>query len=135
MEMIFCNTIMACERKSSCGTHILDHLAADGAGFAACQVTVVAVLQVDTNFLSSLHLEAVHSFPCLGNVDLVVVLHIFSLLLLTYIFVHLAFLERGTFRRKHFSFRNHSFAEKERNMIASFRKQLQKLENNNLQMK
>ena len=75
MEMIFCNTIMAFERKSSCGAIVLDHLAADGAGFTACQVTVVAVGQVNAHFLSSLHLETVHSFPCLGNIDLVVVLH------------------------------------------------------------
>ncbi len=30
--------------------HLLDHLAADGAGLAGGQVTVVAVLQVDANF-------------------------------------------------------------------------------------
>jgi len=35
----------------------------------------------------------------------------------------LAFLERDTFRRKHLSFRNHSFAEREENMFCLFRKQ------------
>ena len=30
--------------------HLLDHLAADGAGFAGGQVTVVALLQVDAHF-------------------------------------------------------------------------------------
>ena len=36
--------------RSSCGTHLLDHLAADGAGFAGGQVAVVAVLEVDADF-------------------------------------------------------------------------------------
>ena len=35
--------------RSSYGTHFLDHLAADGAGFTGGQVTVVAVGQVDAN--------------------------------------------------------------------------------------
>ena len=34
---------------ASYGTHLLDHLAADGAGLAGGQVTVVAVLEVDTH--------------------------------------------------------------------------------------
>ena len=34
---------------TSYGTHLLDHLAADGAGFAGGQVTVVAVGQVHAN--------------------------------------------------------------------------------------
>ena len=55
--------------------HLLDHLAADGAGLAGGQVTVVTVGQVHANFARSLHLEAVHSFTSLGNIDLVVVLH------------------------------------------------------------
>ena len=53
--------------------HLLDHLAADGAGFAGGQVTVVTVGQVDANFLCCLHLELVHSFTCLRNVQLVVI--------------------------------------------------------------
>ena len=36
--------------RSSYGTHLLDHLAADGAGFPGSQVTIVAVGQVDTHF-------------------------------------------------------------------------------------
>ena len=52
--------------------HLLDHLAADGAGFTGGQVTVVTVLQVHANFLGSLHLELLHSLLCLGNIDLVV---------------------------------------------------------------
>jgi len=35
--------------RSSYGTHLLDHLAADGAGFAGGQVTVVTVGQVHAN--------------------------------------------------------------------------------------
>ena len=53
--------------------HLLDHLAADGAGLAGGQVAVIAVGQVDAHFLGSLHLEAVHGLAGLGNVDLVVV--------------------------------------------------------------
>ena len=34
---------------TSYGTHLLDHLAADGAGFAGGQVAVVALLQVDAH--------------------------------------------------------------------------------------
>ena len=62
--------------------HLLDHLAADGAGLAGGQVTVVAVGQVDTDFLSDKHLEAVHSLTGLGNVQLIVVIvaHFSSLL-------------------------------------------------------
>ena len=64
----------------SYGTNILDHLAADGAGLTGGQVTVVAIGQVDAHFLGSLHLELVHGLTSLRNVDLVVALHIVSLL-------------------------------------------------------
>ena len=60
--------------------HFLDHLAADGAGLTGGQVTVVAVLQVDAHFGSSLHLELVHSLTGLGNIDLIIALHSDSLL-------------------------------------------------------
>ena len=53
--------------------HLLDHLAADGAGLTGGQVTVVAVGQVDADLLSSLHLELVHSLTGLGDVELVVI--------------------------------------------------------------
>ena len=36
--------------RGSYGAHVLDHLAADGAGFAGGQVAVVAVLEVDADF-------------------------------------------------------------------------------------
>ena len=49
LDMTYCNTVMALEFHSSYGTILLDHLAADGAGFPAGQVTVVAVGQVDTH--------------------------------------------------------------------------------------
>ena len=35
--------------RASYGTHLLDHLAADGAGLAGGQVAVVTFLQVDAN--------------------------------------------------------------------------------------
>ena len=66
---------------ASLGCPVLDHLAADGAGFTGGQVTVVTVGQVDADLGSGLHLELVHSLPCLGDIDLVVALHIHSLLL------------------------------------------------------
>ena len=37
------------ETHSSYGTHLLDHLAADGAGLAAGEVAVIALLQVDAD--------------------------------------------------------------------------------------
>ena len=61
------------ECKGAYGPVIFDHLAADGAGFPGGQVAVVAVGQVDANFLGSLHLELVHGLASLGNVQLVVV--------------------------------------------------------------
>ena len=44
------DSIISFELHASYGTHLLDHLAADGAGLAGGQVTVVAVGQVDTDF-------------------------------------------------------------------------------------
>ena len=35
--------------RSSCGTHLLDHLAADGPGLARGEIAVVALLEVDAN--------------------------------------------------------------------------------------
>ena len=60
--------------------HLFDHLAADGAGLTGGQVTVITVLQVDANFLGSLHLELVHGLTSLGDVDLIVVLGTHNLL-------------------------------------------------------
>ena len=96
--------------------HLLDHLAADGAGFPGGQVAVVAVGQVDAHFLGSLHLEAVHSLTGLGNVQLVVVrvAHIESLL---------CFLRKdNAFRRKHFLFRTYSLTKVESCMNVNWRK-------------
>ena len=44
------NTTDSLEIFSSSGTHVLDHLAADGAGLTGGQVAVVAVGQVDAHF-------------------------------------------------------------------------------------
>ena len=52
---------------------MIDHLAAHGAGFTGSQVTVIAIGQVNADFLSCLHLEAVHGLTGLGNVQLIVV--------------------------------------------------------------
>ena len=61
------------ECKGAYGPVIFDHLAAYRAGLTGSQVTVVAVGQVDAHFLGSLHLETVHGFTGLGDIDLVVV--------------------------------------------------------------
>ena len=50
LHMTGCNTVMPLIFRSSYGTHLLDHLAADGAGFAGGQVAVVAIGQVDADF-------------------------------------------------------------------------------------
>ena len=57
--------------RVSYGTHLLDHLAADGAGFAGGQVAVVAVLEVDADLIGGLHLELVHGLLGLGDIDAV----------------------------------------------------------------
>ena len=93
-----CDAVSSMESKESYGTILFDHLAADGAGCAGGQVTVVASGQVDAHFLSSLHLEAVHCLTGLGDIDLVVVrvAHFRTLL---------CFLRKeNTFRRKRFLF-------------------------------
>ena len=43
------NTVMPIILRTSYGTHLLDHLAADGAGLTGGQVTVVTVGQIDAN--------------------------------------------------------------------------------------
>ena len=93
-----------------CGQYLLYHTPSKVAGFAGGHVTVVAALQIDADFLSDKHLEAVHSLKGLGNVQLVVirVAHFCSLLLLSS--------DENTFRRKHFLFRNHSLTKVEKGM-------------------
>ena len=63
--------VISCKSRSSYGAHVLDHLTADGAGFAGGEVAVVAVLKVDANlpwcvfttkiviFLRSIHTKVV----------------------------------------------------------------------------
>ena len=68
------NTTKTLILRSSHGTHLLDHLAADGAGFPGGQVTIVTVGQVDAYLGSCLHLELVHGLTGLRNVDLIVIL-------------------------------------------------------------
>ena len=72
--MAHSSTDVSIEKHVSYGTHCFDHLAADAACLAGGQVTVVTVGQIDAHFLGCLHLELVHCLPCLGNVDLVVVI-------------------------------------------------------------
>jgi hypothetical protein len=105
---------------SSCGFHVLDHLAADGAGLTGGQVTVVTVGQVYANLGSGLHLELVHCFPCLGNIDLIVALHNS----LSFCFLS----EMPCPPKKAFSFRMDSFTLFFGDMTVSFRKSTQKME-------
>ena len=46
-----CSAVCTGIVRSSYGTHLLDHLAADRTGLATGQVAVVTVLQVDTDLL------------------------------------------------------------------------------------
>ena len=69
-----CGTSRTGITRTSYGTHLLDHLPTHRASLAGGEVAVVALLQVDTHLLGSLHLELVHGLPGLGNVDLVAVL-------------------------------------------------------------
>ena len=110
---------------SSSGTHVLYHLAADGACLAGSQVAVVAVGQVDTDLGSSLHLELVHSLTSLGNIDLVVVIaHLDSLLL--------SIPESGCFPagEHRFSFRTPILTKVEMSMNVNWRKEWRILESN-----
>ena len=50
LNMTGSDTVMPVIARGSYGTILLDHLAADGAGLAGGQVTVVAVLQVNAHF-------------------------------------------------------------------------------------
>ena len=59
--------------RDSFGTYVLDHLAADTACLTGGQVAVVAVGQVDADFLGCLHLETVHGLTGLGDIQLIVV--------------------------------------------------------------
>ena len=112
-------SVVSVEFCDSSGTNVLDHLAADGACLPGSQVTVVAVLQVDADLGSCLHLEAVHSFAGLGDIDLVIVLHTkFSPLLSS---------DENTSRRKHFLFRNHSLTRVELCMNVKWRKSWENL--------
>ena len=49
LHMPLHDPVFSRKSRSSYGAHVLDHLAADGAGFAGGQVAVVAVLQVDAD--------------------------------------------------------------------------------------
>ena len=81
-------------------------------------MTVVAVGQVDAHFLGSLHLELVHGFLSLGNIDPVVIgiAHLDSLL-----FVISG--KQDAFRcGEHLFFRGHSVAKVEMSMSVKWRK-------------
>ena len=49
LHMPLHDPVISCKSRGSYGAHVLDHLAADGAGFAGGQVAVVTVLQVDAD--------------------------------------------------------------------------------------
>ena len=101
---------------ASLGCPVLDHLATDGAGLAGGQVTVVAIGQVDANLASCLHLELVHGFLSLRNVQLIIIVaHNQSLL---------CFLWKGILSEESiFSFRSHSLTKVENSMNVNWRKE------------
>lgn len=49
LHMPLHDPVFSRKSRGSYGAHVLDHLAADGAGFAGGQVAVIAVLQVDAD--------------------------------------------------------------------------------------
>ena len=59
--------------RSLHGTHLCYHPAADAACLTAGQMAVVAIGQVNADFLSDKHLETVHGLTSLGDIQLVVV--------------------------------------------------------------
>ena len=67
--------VISCKSRGSYGAHVLDHLAADGAGFAGGQVAVVAVLVFlcllfwSAYLRGGFHLELVHGFTGFRDVD------------------------------------------------------------------
>ncbi len=67
LYMSGCNPILPLEFYSSYRTHLLYHLADDGACFPGSQMTVIAIGQVDADFLGNLHLEAVHKLTPEGR--------------------------------------------------------------------
>ena len=59
-------------RKEDCslvfpGRDQLRYCGADAAGFAGCEMTVVALLEVDADFIGGFHLESVKGFSCLRD--------------------------------------------------------------------
>lgn len=69
LHMPLHDPVISCKSRGSYGAHVLDHLAADGAGFAGGQVAVVAVLEVDADFRGGFHLELVHCVAGFRDVD------------------------------------------------------------------
>ena len=65
--------VISCKSRGSYGAHVLDHLAADGAGLAGGQIAVIAVFQVDADLGCSFHFELVHGLTGLRNVDRIAV--------------------------------------------------------------
>ena len=78
-------------------------------------MTVVAVGQIDAHLRSGLHLELVHSLPCLGDIDLVVVLVAHG---------------KNSFRviRNAISFRSNIVTPNQKKTPVFSRKQIQKIE-------
>lgn len=49
LHMPLHDPVISCKSRGSYGAHVLDHLAADGAGLAGGQIAVVALLEVDAD--------------------------------------------------------------------------------------
>ena len=61
------NTVVTLKTRNSYSFHLLDHLAADGAGLAGGEVAVIALFQIDADFVRRFHLEALHRLLRLGD--------------------------------------------------------------------
>ena len=62
LHMPLHDPVISCKSRGSYGAHVLDHLAADGAGLTGGQVTVVALLQVDADFFRRFFTSKNHNY-------------------------------------------------------------------------
>ena len=60
-------SVMTFKSNSSYGVHIVDHLSADRTCLTGGEIAVVAVVQIDTDFVCRFHLELVKSCAGFGN--------------------------------------------------------------------
>ena len=67
LHMPLHDPVISCKSRGSYGAHVLDHLAADGAGLTGGQVAVVALLQVHAHLLRCVFTSKNRLFSLLKN--------------------------------------------------------------------